>query len=179
MLKSIEDRGIAYLLSGTRLKATQNIPKLDVGSVHLDQMNLGDTAELPRWIAEVMSDLGFCEIQEESFASDVFRAVNREKIAGETQVADLRPDFYLKVRRHLVYAREIVKTKPASIAELDRTNILIHDLVTMRLRKILQIAYSLSPPADVREKLTPEEYQIFDSVYTLLQSWRNLVLGEN
>jgi hypothetical protein len=53
---------------------------------------------------------------------------------------------------------------------------LIYDLIALRLRKILSIANSLSPPTDVKEKLTPEEYQIFDSVYTLLQSWRTMTL---
>jgi len=176
VLKSIKDREIAYLLSGTRLKAKQNIPRLDVGSVHLDAMNVGDVAELPRWIAEVLTDLGFCEIQEESFSSEVFRAVNREKIAGDTQIADLRPDFYLKIRRHLAFARELIKTKPVTAPELDRTKTLIYDLIALRLRKILFIASSLSPSTEIREKLTPEEHQIFDTVYNLLQAWRSLVM---
>ncbi len=176
LIKSVKDREIAYLLSGTRLRFKQNIPRLDVGSVHLEPMNAGDAAELPRWIAEVLTGLGLAEIQEESFSSEVFRAVNREKIAGDSQIAELRQDFYLKVRRHLAYALELVNTKPVTAAEFDRTKTLIYDLIAMRLRKILLIALSLSPAADTREKLTPEEHQIFEAVYDLLKSWRNVIL---
>jgi hypothetical protein len=176
VLNSIKDREISYLLSGARLRAKETIPKLDIGSVHLEGMNAGDSAELPRWIAEVFSDLGVCEIQEESFSSEVFRAVNREKIIGETQIAELRQDFYLKIRRHLAYSKVIINTKPAMISEIERTKTLIYDLVSLRLRKILLIASSPAPPGDMKEKLTPEEYQIFDSIYSLLQSWRNIVL---
>ncbi len=90
VLESLGDREFAYLLSSTRLRANQTIPKLDVGSIHLDSVNQGDVIELPRWVAEVLTKLGLCETQEESFASEVFKAVNREKMAGENQLASLR-----------------------------------------------------------------------------------------
>ncbi|MGI0091268.1 MAG: hypothetical protein ACREBS_06125, partial [Nitrososphaerales archaeon] len=66
--------------------------------------------------------------------------------------------------------------KQASIPEIEKTRTLIYDLIALRLRKILSIASSLSPTNDIREKLTPEEYQIFESVYSLLQSWRSMTL---
>ena len=175
VLESIKDREFAYLLSATRLKVRQNISKLDIGSVHLDPMNQGDIVELPRWIAEVMIGLELAESQEESFASEVFKAVNREKMAGPDQLASLRQDFFLRIRRHLAYASEYANLKPSNVQELDKTRTLIYDLIALRLRKILIIASSLSPPAEIREKLTPEEYQIFDSVHNLIQSWRSIV----
>ena len=180
VLQSIKDRDFAYLLSGMRLKVKQNVPKMDVGSVHLEAMNQGDMVELPRWVAEVLINLEICESQEESFSSEVFKAVNREKIAGQDQIAKLNSDFYLKIRRHLTFANDMTGRQPsASIQELDKTKTLIYDLIALRLRKILIIASSLSPPDDIREKLTPEEYQIFDTVYSLLQSWRALTLEGN
>src|SRR5579875_2111027 len=97
-VQSIEDREFAYLLSGMRLRANQTIPRLDIGSIHLEGVNQGDVLEVPRWIAEVLTKLGVCESQEESFSQEVFKAVNREKMAGENQLAALRSDFYLKVR---------------------------------------------------------------------------------
>ena len=139
----------------------------------------GGYGELPRWVAEVLINLDICESQEESFSSEVFKAVNREKIAGTDKISKLNPDFYLKIRRHLAYANDMTsKRSPSSFQELDKTKTLIYDLISMRLRKILIIASSLSPPSDIREKLTPEEYQIFDTVYNLLQSWRALVEGK-
>ncbi len=172
VLQSIKDREFAYLLSATRLKIRQNIGRLDVGSVHLDPMNQGDMVELPRWISEVLISLDLAESQEESFASEVFKAVNREKMAGTDQLASLRKDFYLRIRRHIAYASDSSNVKPTNVQELDKTKTLIYDLIALRLRKILIIASSLSPPADIREKLTPEEYQIFDSVFNLIRSWR-------
>ncbi len=179
VLESIKDREFAYLLSGTRLKILQNISKQNIGSIHLENMNQGDVVELPRWIAEILTALGMAESQEESFASEVFKAVNREKMAGETQIAALRSDFYLKVRRHLAFSNEISNLKPSLTGELERTKMLIYDLVALRLRKILLIASALSPPNDIKEKLTPEEYQIFDTIYGMLQSWRRAVMEGN
>ncbi len=177
VLESIKDREIAYLLSGTRLKILQNISKQDVGSIHLENMNQGDVVELPRWVGEILTALGMAESQEESFATEVFKAVNREKMAGENQIAALRSDFYLKVRRHVAFSTEMSSLKPSMASELDRTRTLIYDLVALRLRKILLISSALSPPGDMREKLTPEEYQIFDTIYGLLQSWRAAIMG--
>jgi DNA replication factor GINS len=179
VLESIKDREFAYLLTGTRLKILQNISKQDIGSIHLDAMSPGDVVELPRWIAEILTAQGIAESQEESFASEVFKAVNREKMAGETQIATLRSDFYLKVRRHLAFSVEMSKSKPSVAAVLERTRTLIYDLVALRLRKILLISSALSPPTDIKDKLTPEEYQIFDTVYGLLQSWRRVVMEGN
>jgi DNA replication factor GINS len=179
ILESIKDREFAYLLSGTRLKILQNVSRQDIGSIHLDAMNQGDIVELPRWIAEILTSQGIAESQEESFASEVFKAVNREKMAGDTQIASLRTDFYLKVRRHLAYSNEMAKTKPATASELERTKTLIYDLVALRLRKILMMSTALSPPNDIKDKLTPEEYQIFDTIYGLLQLWRRAVMEGN
>jgi hypothetical protein len=176
VIQSIRDRDFAYLLSGARLRVKQKVSRIDIGSIHLEPMNEGDTVDLPRWVAEVLVNLEICESQEESFSSDVFKAVTREKIAGSEQLSTLRPDFYLKIRRQLAFASEFGNLKPASIPELEKTRTLIYDLIALRLRKILSVAASLSPPTDIREKLTPEEYQIFDSVYTLLQSWRSMTM---
>ncbi|MHB1868463.1 MAG: hypothetical protein ACYCPP_05900 [Nitrososphaerales archaeon] len=176
VLQSIRDREFAYLLSSTRLKVKQKTAKIDIGSIHLDPMNEGDAVDLPRWIAEVLISLDICESQEESFASEVFKAVTREKIAGSDQISVLRPDFYLKIRRHLAFANDSNKVKVSTIPEIEKTRTLIYDLMALRLRKILSIAASLSPPTDLRGKLTPEEYQIFDSVYSLLQSWRSMTM---
>ena len=175
VLQSIGDREFAYLLSGTRLKVKQSVSRLDIGSIHLEPMNPGDVVELPRWVAEVLINLDICESQEESFASEVFKAVNREKMVGTDQIAQLKPDFYLKIRRHITFATE--NLRPSNVQELDKTKTLIYDLIALRLRKILLLSASLSPPSDLREKLTPEEYQIFDSVYNLLQSWRAIATG--
>jgi GINS complex protein len=182
VLDSIKDREFAYVLSGTRLKVVQTIPKLDIGSIHVDPANPGDFLELPRWMAEVLMELGLCESAEESFASEVFKAVNREKMAGDSQIARLSPEFYLKVRRFLVSSSPIPKSneRPPTGAfvtfDLDRTKTLLYDLMTMRIRKILLIAMAQSPPTDIKEKLTPEENQIFNAVYELLMSWRATVM---
>lgn len=179
VLDSIKDREYAYLLSGTRIKIRSNVASQDVGSIHLEGMSQGDMVELPRWISEILIELGLAESQEETFASEVFKAVNREKMAGDNQIAALRPDFYLKTRRHLAsddqqrQRRGDAYVKPA--AETERTRTLIYDLVALRLRKILLISSALSPPPDIKEKLTPEEYQVFDNIYELLQSWRRAV----
>jgi DNA replication initiation complex subunit (GINS family) len=139
-------------------------------------LNEGDTIDLPRWVAEVLVEMGVSESQEENFSSEVFKAVTREKISGSDQLSTLRPDFYLKVRRQLSLASGSSNFKLANINELEKTRTLVYDLVALRLRKILSIATSLSAPTDVKEKLTPEEYQIFDSVYNLLRSWRSIVM---
>jgi DNA replication factor GINS len=177
VLDSVKDREFAYLLAGTRLKILQNTVKQDIGSIHLESLNQGDVVDVPRWIAEILIEIGVAESQEESFASEVFKAVNREKMAGDNQIATLRSDFYLRIRRHLVSSTgKLGAMKPTDLAELERTRTLIYDLVALRLRKILSISFALSPPTDIKEKLTPEEYQIFDTVYGLLQSWRRAIL---
>jgi hypothetical protein len=176
VIQSIRDREFAYLLSGARLRVKQKTSRIDIGSIHLEPMNEGDMIDLPRWVAEVFVNLNICESQEESFSSEVFKAVTREKIAGSEQLSTLRPDFYLKIRRQLAFASELGNIKPNLIPEIEKTRTLIYDLIALRLRKILSIAASLSPPTEIREKLTPEEYQIFDSVYSLLQSWRSMMM---
>jgi hypothetical protein len=176
VIQSIRDREFTYLLSGMRLKAKQKTSRIDIGSIHVQPMNEDDVVDLPRWVAEVFINLDICESQEESFSSEVFKAVTREKISGSEQLSTLRPDFYLKIRRQLAFASSSDNLRPALISEIEKTRTLIYDLIALRLRKILSLAASFSPPSDIREKLTPEEYQIFDAVYGLLQSWRAMMM---
>jgi len=176
VIRAIRDREYAYLLTNTRLRMKQKTPRIDIGSIHLDPLNEGDTIDLPRWVAEVLVEMGVSENQEENFSSEVFKAVTREKIAGSDQLSTLRPDFYLKMRRQMSFSSESSGLRSGNIPDLEKTRTLVYDLVALRLRKILSIATSLSPPIDIKDKLTPEEYQIFDSVYSLLQSWRSLVM---
>ena len=127
VIQSIRDREFAYLLSGTRLRVKQKFSRIDIGSIHLDPMNEGDSLDLPRWVAEVLVDMNICESQEESFSSEVFKAVTREKIAGSDQLSTLRPDFYLKIRRHLNYASGSASLRPNSIPEVEKTRTLIYE----------------------------------------------------
>ncbi len=135
VIRAIRDREYAYLLTNTRLRMKQKTARIDIGSIHLDPLNEGDTIDLPRWVTEVMVEMGVSENQEENFSSEVFKAVTREKIAGSEQLSTLRPDFYLKMRRQMSFSIEFSSLRSGNIPDLEKTRTLIYDLVALRLRK--------------------------------------------
>ena len=59
-------------------------------------MKAGETAELPRWVAEELAELSIAEIQEEAFEGEIFKALTREKMLGSPQLSPLQANFYLQ-----------------------------------------------------------------------------------
>ncbi|RMF31166.1 MAG: DNA replication complex GINS family protein, partial [Candidatus Nitrosothermus koennekii] len=91
----------------------------------------------------------------------------REKITGSDQLTQLKPDFYIKVNKFIEDIKE---------NEREKLIMYLHDLLDIRLWKILNIVKSASLTPELEQKLTIEEKILFNSMYKAINEFKDSVI---
>ncbi|MEM1525092.1 MAG: hypothetical protein QW618_03010 [Nitrososphaerales archaeon] len=175
-LQLLKDHRLSYSLSLVKVLVKKELPKIEVGSVQIERVKERDLLELPRWVAEVLSELGFVEIQEESFDVELFRALNREKIQNSLQLSTLKNEFYLRMRNYLNELKARSEKDSARKVEYDKISILCRDLINIRVCKLLYNACSSSIPTELLGKITFEEKILLERVREIIEDWKKNIL---
>jgi hypothetical protein len=171
----VKDRETEHLLNPVKILIKQNLPKISMASIEIGETKEGDILEVPRWVAEVLAELGFAQIQEEIFEVEMLKTLSRERIQGPNQLSTITGDFYLKLRRYLDSLKGGSYPKGASRLGYDEAHMKAMDLITLRTVKLLPLTVGDSA-ADLMQKVTPEEIQLFNIVRDVVQQWKQTVL---
>jgi len=172
------DREYSYRMAFVKVLVKKPIQAMDVGSFSLPEASEGVVLDLPRWVANILQSMGSVELQEDSIDSELFRAVTRERIHSNLQLNPIREDFYLRLREYLHTIHQSAESDSNARQEYDRALVSTHDLITMRIVKILQLSALSSIPSDVFMKITPEERMLFETVRELVREWRRTLLND-
>jgi DNA replication factor GINS len=172
-----EQREREFLLLPVRVMVKSTVEEVEVGSMMLSRMKEGETAEVPRWVAEELGELGIAEIQEEPFETEIFKALTREKMLGSPQLSPLQPNFYLRMRRRLNAIKAGSETGKYRRDDYERLKANCYDLIGRRLSKLLSISSSASLQT-IGDKITPEEKVFFTSSRSFSEQWKSALLGE-
>ena len=173
-----ERREREFLLSPVRVVVRSPMEQLEVGDMTLEKMRVGESMELPRWVAEELAELNVAEIQEEAFEVEIFKALTREKMLGAQQLSALQPNFYLKMRRRLAAVRAGSETGKYRREDYDKLKATSYDLVGRRLSKLLSVSPSTSLQT-IGDKLAPEEREFFTTSRSQSEEWKRSLLGES
>ncbi len=173
---SVKDLDVGFLLDNSRVTITENLPRIDVGSVSLNEMKQGDAVQLSRWIADILHEMRFAQSEEESFEVEMFKALSRERMQGPAQLSTLDKDFYVKMRRFLGLIKSKAEQSSAFKPTYNKMAVSTYDLVALRAGKLMVFSSSTSPPADLADKITPEERILFDEAHNLVSNWRAAVI---
>ncbi len=171
----IQDREMEHLLNPVKIVVKQNLPKISIASIEIGETKEGDLIEVPRWVAEAFAELGFAEVQEESFEVEMLKALSRERIQGSNQLSTLVGDFYLKLKRYLDGLEENTQSRRASRLDYEEAHMKARDLVKLRTVKLLPLTVGEYTP-DMMQKVTPEELKLFNMVREIVQQWKRTVL---
>ena len=172
-----EQREREFLLQPVRVVVKSSIEEIEVGSMMLNRMKEGETAEVPRWVAEELAELSLAELQEDPFETEIFKALTREKMLGSPQLSPLQPNFYLRMRRRLSAIKAGTETGKYRIDDYVRLKANCYDLIGRRLSKLLSISSSASLQT-IGDKITPVERVFFTSSRSFSEQWKNALLGE-
>lgn len=172
----LKDRELGHLLTSVRVTLRQSIPRLEFGSVLLEEKKEGEVLEVPRWIGEVLQNLGLGELMEESFEAELFKSLSRERMQDSLQLSTLKADFYLRMKKFLEGLKAKSEKNLLSKQDSDRLSVSAYDLLTLRTSKLLYLASAPAPPAELFPRITPEEAQLFEYVHKTVEKWRRLVL---
>lgn len=172
-----ERREREFLLSPVRVTAKSPFDGAEVGDVEIPRMRVGESFEVPRWVAEEFAERKMVEIQEEAFETEIFKALTREKMLSAPQLSPLQANFYLRMRRRLAAVREGSEEGRYRREDYERLKSTCYDLIGRRLSKLLSMSSSASI-ATFGDKITPEERVFFTSTRSLSDEWKGALLGE-
>jgi hypothetical protein len=154
-----------------------SVENLEVGDFAVSKLSEGETASLPRWVAEELASMKLAELDEEPFETEAYRVLSKEKLMGPMQLSSLQGDFYLRMRRRLVYLGKAVEEGRARKEDVDKLRAACYDIVGIRLNKLLSLAGSSVPASTLEDKVTPDEAGFFTSSQALSRQWKAALLG--
>jgi hypothetical protein len=169
----MRDREASFMLSTVKVIARKPVPEARLSTFTLPEMKEGSSIDVPRWVAEILEEEGYVERSEESIEAELYRAVQREKLQGASQLSPIKGDFYLKLGRYL----KMLKKKGPEDLHYQKVLAASNSLLTMRLVKMVTLAGYTSQP-EPHALLSPEELALFREIKNLVQAWRDYVLGE-
>ena len=174
----LKDCEVGFLLIPVKAIMKQGLPSLEIGSLSLPETNEGDLIEVPRWIAEVMEQMNFAEIQEDSFDIELFKALSRERIQTSSQISNLNSDFFQKMRKQISLKKSMTESDLSLKGDYEKFLASAYDLIALRTSKLVQLACLPSLSPDLEKKLTPEEKKLFKLINSLVKDWKKTILGE-
>ncbi|GIU71049.1 MAG: hypothetical protein KatS3mg003_0528 [Candidatus Nitrosocaldaceae archaeon] len=156
---------IGYMLEDVRVRFLTNV-NVNIFDININSKQ-DDTNLIPRWLAYILKDSNLVEINEQDMSIELTRALSREKITGSDQLTQLKPDFYIKVNKFIEDIKE---------NEREKLIMYLHDLLDIRLRKILDMVKSTSLTPELEQKLTIEEKILFNSMYKAINEFKDSVI---
>ena len=165
-------------LSPMKIVIRRSLPAINLPSVKIEEQNEGTTLEVPRWVGEVLVDLGFAAASNEWFEAEIFKSLSRERMQGPLQLSTLKKDFYINLKAFLEDLSEKAHSDAKYVTQYEKSAAAARDLMRYRVQKLLYIASASTLTSDLIEKITPEEQKFIESVKSLVKSWLSSILGE-
>ncbi len=177
MLKPFVDLSNVYhLLTPVRVAVLKTIGKVRVEG-RWESFEKGDEASLPLWLAEGLRMSGYVEPREQELTdSDVGKYLMVEKGLKSNEFTALRERFYLEARELLKRLREGGTSKSEDVLRAIKLEGNLSDLLRIRVRKIVQIAFLGGKVEEFADRLLPEEVALFSLIREALIEWDKEVL---
>ena len=156
---------LGYLAQEVRVTYRKDV-KMTVGSIAVDAKE-GDMSSLQRWVAKILAEQGAVEIQSNGSASDISRAINRERIAKPHDLSGVEVDFYVKVNDYL----DGLKNR-----ERENLTVSLNKFIASRLEKIVKLAAASSLSPELEAKLAAEEKELYIMIHKASTGFKKSVL---
>jgi len=166
---------VYHLLSTVRVAVLKDLDSVRT-EAGWESFIRGDEAGIPLWQAAALSRRGYVELREQPLTDgDVAKYLMIERGLKGGEFHRLRERFYFEVRDLLRRARENAKSSPEGMLKVIKLESNVTDLVRVRLRKIVQIAFLGGKPEDFIDSLLMEERALFMVMKDLIDSWEGEV----
>jgi hypothetical protein len=176
-LMTVDDIDFDFENSQIRVVVTREIPETP-RLIKLSSAKVGQEIEVPYWTARELVQLGFARFREEDTLD--YNALSkihwRETIPASRQLPALQPSFYCLLRRHLLQLNQLSRHDQVKLRELERTESLVHDIVNVRIRKIVSLAASPTPSEELLQGLTREERALYSVLNKTIEEWKTRLL---
>jgi len=177
-LTPIHDADLIYENTPIRIIINRNLPETQLAGLKIGPYEEGKEYELPYWIANELEHAGIARFREEELLDikKLDKTLWKEKVQQTRQVSHIEEDFYPRLRRFLSNLKHGANNTPEKAVEYRKAIGVAHDIVNVRLRKIVALASSPEQTNQTLKDLAKEERVLYDQLYTTVNDWKTKIL---
>jgi len=171
---------IDFIYENTPVKIiiNRNHPEIQLAGLKIGPYEEGKEYEVKYWIAHELEKTGIARLREEEQLDSVklHKISWKESIQQTRQLSPIQEDFYPKLRRYLTQLKRSAIGNPDKLKEHEKTTRLAHDIVTIRLKKIVSLASSPEQTNQTLKDLATEERILYQQLHKIVNNWKTKIL---
>jgi len=137
----------------------------------------GDEANLPYWLAKELLRAGYVDLREQKITdTEVGKYLMIEKGLKSSEFTSLKERFYMEIKEILKNFKELSTKSSENVLRRMRFESNVSDLVRIRLRKLVQIAFLKEEVSEFLDKVLPEERLLLLTLNEFIGEWLQEVL---
>jgi len=177
-LRSIRDADFIFENTPVKIVVNRNCPEIELAGLKVGPFQEGKEYEVRFWIAQELERAGIARFREEELLDLVkLNKIHwKERVQASQQVASLPEDFYPRLRRYLADLKSEAIKKPEKMTDYEKATRLSHDIINLRLKKIVSLASSPAQTNQILGNLTKEERLVYERLYRIISKWRTKIL---
>jgi len=174
----IKDTDFIYENTPVKIIINRNQPEIQLAGLKVGPFEEGKEYEVKYWIAHELERAGIARLREEETLDSVklHKISWKESIQQARQLSPLQEDFYPKLRRYLATLKRGAIGNPDKIRDYEKVVRLSHDIVNIRLRKIVALASSPDQTNQTLKDLAQEERILYQRLHTIINEWKTKIL---
>jgi len=179
-LSPIKTLDFIYENTPVKIIINRNHPEIQLAGLTIGPYEEGKEYEVKYWIANELERAGIARLREEETLDSVklHKISWKEGIQQARQLSPLQEDFYPKLRRYLATLKRGAIGNPDKLKEYEKVVRLSHDIVNIRLRKIVSLASSPEQTNQTLKDLAQEERTLYTRLHTIISEWKTKILKE-
>jgi len=177
-LSPIRDVDFIYENTPVKIIINRNCPEIELAGLKIGPYEEGTEYEVRYWIAHELEKAGIARLREEETLDSVklHKISWKESIQQARQLSPIQEDFYPKLRRYLAQLKRGAIGNPEKLKEYEKVTRLSHDIVNIRLKKIVSLASSPEQTNQTLKDLAKEERTLYTRLHTIIDEWKNKIL---
>jgi len=146
---------------------------LDVSDISIKGKQ-GEILNIPKWVANVLESEKYVEIQDVDMLVELKQAVEKEKMLGQFDLSTLQvqhqtdPYFYIKMKTYMNGLPE---------KDYDKVESMLNTLLRTRQTRIIRLADASKLTADISQKLSIEECEIYNNHHDNSSKFSKTIIG--
>ena len=167
-----------YENSMVKVIANRNCPEIKLAGLTVGPFDEGNEYSVYFWVAKELANIGWMHFREEDAldSTKLFKVQWKEGVQIPGQISELPDDFYPKLRRYILSAKEEIAKQPEKISEYQKTKHLAKDIVNARLKKIVALSSTPGQSDQILKKLSTEEKLLYDQLVKIISDWKTKIL---
>jgi len=177
-LSPIRDADFVFENSPVRIIINRNCPEIQLVGLKVGPFEEGKEYEVQYWIANQLEHAGIARLREEELLDirKIDKTLWKEKVQQTRQVAHIEEDFYPRLRHLLHNLKKAANSNPEKMNEYRKAVGVAHDIVNVRLRKIIYLASSPEQTNQILNDLAREERFLYERLFTIINEWKTKIL---